>query len=334
MPRVWVDGCFDLGHFGHGNLLRQAQELAGPEGKVIVGVHSDEEIEQHKRKPIFTIKERVQMVEALKWVDKVVTDAPYVTSVETVQQNDCDFCVHGSDITSTNEGEDCYREVKEAGLYVEVPRTQGISTSKLINRVLKTQTGTISAYTGSNFMLSSKMLAKFDYSEERKDADIVIYVAGCFDLFHPGHVDFLRAARCRGDYLIVGIYDDETVRRLKGKNFPMMTLHERVMTLLGCKFINEVIMGAPYKINDELITYFNINLVIYGNHPVDPDENGDDPLLEAAAMGKLLKVDSFNSLTTEGVIERIKAREIELIKINEDKALKETQIIQKVTSVQ
>ena len=39
--RVWVDGCFDMVHFGHANFLRQAAKLGT---KLIVGVHSDEEI--------------------------------------------------------------------------------------------------------------------------------------------------------------------------------------------------------------------------------------------------------------------------------------------------
>jgi len=43
--RVWVDGCFDMVHFGHANALRQAKGLGT---KLIVGVHSDEEIAKHK----------------------------------------------------------------------------------------------------------------------------------------------------------------------------------------------------------------------------------------------------------------------------------------------
>ena len=43
--RVWVDGCFDMVHFGHANALRQAKQLGT---KLIVGVHSDEEIAKHK----------------------------------------------------------------------------------------------------------------------------------------------------------------------------------------------------------------------------------------------------------------------------------------------
>ena len=58
--------------------------------------------------------------------------------------------------------------------------------------------------------------------------DRIVYVAGAFDLFHVGHLDFLEAARQRGDFLIVGLHTDPAVNRYKGANYPIMNLHERV----------------------------------------------------------------------------------------------------------
>lgn len=57
------------------------------------------EITKHKGPPVFTEQERYKMVRAIKWVDQVVEDAPYVTSLETLEEYDCAFCVHGDDIT-------------------------------------------------------------------------------------------------------------------------------------------------------------------------------------------------------------------------------------------
>jgi glycerol-3-phosphate cytidylyltransferase-like family protein len=45
------------------------------------------------------------MVRAIKWVDEVVEAAPYVTTVDTLDKYNCDFCVHGDDITMTADGE-------------------------------------------------------------------------------------------------------------------------------------------------------------------------------------------------------------------------------------
>ena len=65
--------------------------------------------------------------------------------------------------------------------------------------------------------------------------DRILYVAGAFDLFHVGHLDFLEKARAEGDYLIVGLHTDPIVNRYKGSNYPIMNLHERVLSVLACK---------------------------------------------------------------------------------------------------
>lgn len=62
-----------------------------------------------------------------------------------------------------------------------------------------------------------------------------VYVAGAFDLFHVGHLDFLEKASKLGDYLIVGLHTDPVVNSYKGSNYPIMNLHERVLSVLACK---------------------------------------------------------------------------------------------------
>merc|ERR1712048_63031 len=122
-----------MGHFGHANQIRQAKEMGD---YLIVGVHSDEEIAKHKGPPVFNQQERYKMVRAIKWVDEVVEDAPYVTTLETLDKYNCNFCVHGDDITTTAEGIDTYHIVKSAGRYREVKRTAGVSTTDLVGRML------------------------------------------------------------------------------------------------------------------------------------------------------------------------------------------------------
>lgn len=123
---------YDMVHFGHANSLRQAKALGD---YLVVGVHTDEEITKNKGPPVFTEQERsviwfllafniiimiycrYKMVRGIKWVDEVVEGAPYVTSLETLDKYNCDFCVHGDDITMTAEGVDTYHLVKSAGRY-------------------------------------------------------------------------------------------------------------------------------------------------------------------------------------------------------------------------
>lgn len=53
--RLWFDGCFDMMHFGHANALRQAKELGD---YLVVGVHSDAEVEKNKGLPVMREEER------------------------------------------------------------------------------------------------------------------------------------------------------------------------------------------------------------------------------------------------------------------------------------
>ncbi|MGH0184640.1 UNVERIFIED_CONTAM: hypothetical protein FKN15_015341 [Acipenser sinensis] len=103
-------------HYGHSNQLRQAHAMGD---YLIVGVHTDEEIAKHKGPPVFTQEERYKMVRAIKWVDEIVEGAPYVTTLET-----------------TVDGKDTYAEVKNSGRYRECKRTQGVSTTDLVGRML------------------------------------------------------------------------------------------------------------------------------------------------------------------------------------------------------
>ena len=56
-------------------------------------------------------------------------------------------------------------------------------------------------------------------------------------MFHVGHLDFLEKARAQGDYLIVGLHTDPVVNQYKGANYPIMNLHERVLSVLACRVI-------------------------------------------------------------------------------------------------
>ena len=78
----------------------------------------------------------VAAVEACRWADKAVPHAPYVTSIPWINHYGCHDVVHGDDITSDSNGEDCYRFVKSAGRFRVVKRTPGISTTDLVGRML------------------------------------------------------------------------------------------------------------------------------------------------------------------------------------------------------
>ena len=55
----------------------------------------------------------------------------------------------------------------------------------------------------------------------------VVFTNGCFDVLHPGHVEYLAQAKALGDVLVVGLNSDASVRRLKGDGRPLMAEADR-----------------------------------------------------------------------------------------------------------
>ena len=73
--RIWMDGAFDMMHYGHVNAFRQGRALGT---HLVVGVNSDASIAQCKGPPVMNDSERLGMIEACKFVDEVVPNVPYV----------------------------------------------------------------------------------------------------------------------------------------------------------------------------------------------------------------------------------------------------------------
>ena len=80
--------------------------------------------------------DRVAATNACRWVTRSIAHAPYVTALDFISQYGCKYVVHGDDITSDSDGNDCYRFVKAAGRFKVVKRTPSISTTDLVGRML------------------------------------------------------------------------------------------------------------------------------------------------------------------------------------------------------
>lgn len=68
----------------------------------------------------------------------------------------------------------------------------------------------------------------------------IVFTNGCFDLLHPGHVRLLHAARRLGDLLVLGLNTDDSVRRLKGPDRPILSLEERAEVLGALRDVDVV----------------------------------------------------------------------------------------------
>jgi choline-phosphate cytidylyltransferase len=130
---VYVDGVYDLCHLGHMNLFRVA---SGFGTRLIVGVCGDEDCAIYKRPPIMSTAERVRTVAACKCVSKVVPNAPtFGLTAAFLKKHRIHVVAHSAEY---DKPEDKYYKVpREMGMTKVLPRTEGVSTSELIRRVVK-----------------------------------------------------------------------------------------------------------------------------------------------------------------------------------------------------
>ena len=68
----------------------------------------------------------------------------------------------------------------------------------------------------------------------------IVFTNGCFDLVHPGHVRYLRAAKRLGDILVVAVNGDASVRRLKGAGRPLVRQRDRCEVLAALEMVDYV----------------------------------------------------------------------------------------------
>jgi len=88
---------------------------------------------------------------------------------------------------------------------------------------------------------TSLQQAKELVGQWKKQGKRIVFTNGCFDLLHPGHIDYLDRAAKLGDILIVGLNDDDSIRRLKGESRPINPLQERAVMLAALRSVDLVI---------------------------------------------------------------------------------------------
>ena len=123
------------------------------------------------------------------------------------------------------------------------------------------------------------------------------------DLFHYGHVNFLKKASSHGDFLLVGVHADQEVMTYKRR--PILSMEERVASVEGCRYADEVIPNAPLEIDRTFIEKHNIDLVIHGD-----DFSSDLEQLcykIPMEMGIYRTVGYTEGISTTDLIDRVKA---------------------------
>lgn len=185
-----------------------------------------------------------------------------------------------------------------AGLEVEIFGVEPIPLARIRHEVLK-QAGRLQG------KLRSAEQARLEADVVRNTGGKVIFTNGCFDIIHAGHISMLERSAEHGAMLIVGLNDDDSIRRLKGEGRPVNSLEDRARVLGAVGCVDAVVPfseDTPIRLIEEI----RPDVLIKGADYKREEVVGYD-IVESYG-GRVELIDLVEGKSTTGTIERMKSR--------------------------
>jgi rfaE bifunctional protein nucleotidyltransferase chain/domain len=132
----------------------------------------------------------------------------------------------------------------------------------------------------------------------------VVFTNGCFDILHPGHIHLLTEAKKQGDYLIVGLNTDDSVRDIKGETRPVVPEADRATVLNALEVVNDTVFfdrETPLRLIEELTP----DVLVKGADYEVPDIVGAEHV--QAHGGDVHRVELLEDKSTSRIIEKIRS---------------------------
>lgn len=142
----------------------------------------------------------------------------------------------------------------------------------------------------------------------KQNGEKIVFTNGCFDILHAGHVRYLAQAKARGDRLVVGLNNDESIKRLKGPDRPINPLNERAMVLSALASVDWVIPFGSVEENDTpaaLIEQINPHVLVKGGDYTIEQIAGAEFVLSQGGQVEVLTF--LDGCSTSNVIKKIKS---------------------------
>jgi D-beta-D-heptose 7-phosphate kinase/D-beta-D-heptose 1-phosphate adenosyltransferase len=126
-----------------------------------------------------------------------------------------------------------------------------------------------------------------------------IFVNGCFDCIHPGHIELLNFAKSHGEVLYVGIDSDERVKKLKGPTRPINNQEDRKFLLENLKAVNGVFIFNTKEELTELVKFIKPDIMVVGSDYQNKEVIGSEHAKQ------LLFFDRVDGYSTTKIIQSI-----------------------------
>ena len=139
-------------------------------------------------------------------------------------------------------------------------------------------------------------------TDAKAKGNTIVFTNGCFDILHAGHVRYLNAAKALGDVLIVGLNNDESVRRLKGEGRPVNPSEDRAEVLAALRAVDHVVVFGEATA-EELVRQLKPDIYVKGG------DYSLETLPEAKIVGsyggKTVLIPMVEGRSTTNVIRRL-----------------------------
>ena len=137
MIRVYIDGIFDLFHYGHLESFRKCKEIDN-NVYLIVGVVGDKVAENYKRLPIINENHRYAIIDSISYVDEIVKNSPLIINKEFMEKHQIDLVVHGFlNKEDANKQDNFFKYPKSINKFQKIDYCKETSTTEIINKILK-----------------------------------------------------------------------------------------------------------------------------------------------------------------------------------------------------
>lgn len=151
-----------------------------------------------------------------------------------------------------------------------------------------------------------KILSRSDaikkVEELKKQGKKVVFTNGCFDLIHLGHVIYLREAKNCGDILVVAVNTDESIKRIKGKDRPILPLSERQRILAAFESA-DFVTSFEEDSSEPIISEINPDVLVKGGDYGEEGIVGREVVQKRGGAVKPLQL--VKGVSTTSIVEKI-----------------------------